>query len=122
MTKTLQKAREILLYSDSHCLELMFGMLHAFILPLAMFELGEPWVLLQIGAVFAGLFQLHSLLVRGCIHSRKKAVQMACIVSVATVMNFTLAGMMKGSHLGWALVLVMNLWNLVRLTRESLHR
>jgi len=116
------KVKEILLYSDSHCLELMFGLLHACILPLAMFELGEPWLLLQIGAVFAGVFQLYALLWRGCIHARKRAVQIACIVSVATVLNFSMAGMMKGSHLGWALVLVMNLWVLVRLTREAFQR
>ena len=57
------KVRDILLYSDSHCLELMFGLLHACILPLAMFELGKPWLLLQIGAVFAGVFQLCGVVV-----------------------------------------------------------
>ena len=114
-----KRAREILLYSDSDCLELMFGLLHAGILPLAMFELGAPWVLLQVGAHIAGLFQLYCVLCDGSIKLRKRAVQIACLVSVATVLNFTMAGMMKGSHLGWALVLIMNVWVLIRITRET---
>ena len=89
------------------------------ILPLAMFELGEPWLLLQI-AIFAGVFQLYALLYRGCIHARKRAVQMPALIR--TVLNFSMAGMMRGSHLGWALVLFMNLWVLVRLTREAFER
>lgn len=114
------RAKEILLYSDPDCLELMIGLLHAFILPLAMFELGDkPWLLLQIGAHIAGLFQLRAVLSKGTLGSRIRSVQVACIISVATCLNFTMAGMMKGSHLGWALVLVMNLWVLVRLTRQK---
>ena len=32
---------------------------------------------------------------------RKIVVQIACVISIATVANYSIAGMMKGSHLGW---------------------
>ena len=116
----LARAREILLFSDSEPNELLIGILHLVILPFAMFEIGEPWIFLQIGAHLAGAFQLWATLYSGKLIHRKMAVQVATLVSLCTCANYTLAGMMSGSHLGWLLILVFAIWNLIRVTREQL--
>lgn len=121
MTKTgLQRAKDILLFSDPEPNELLIGILHLAILPFAMLELGKPWVALQLGAHLVGAFQLWCVLYSGELSHRKLAVQLAAIVSVCTVVNYSTAGMMKGSHLGWLLIMVFAVWNLVRVTREQI--
>lgn len=109
-----------MLYSDSEPNEVLIGLLHLAILPFAMFELGRPWVVLQVGAHLVGGFQLFCVLYSGSLRLRKVAVQLAALVSVCTVLNYSLSGMMKGSHLGWVLIMVFAVWNLVRVTREEL--
>jgi len=109
-------------YTDSESNELMIGVLHMGILPFAMFELGQPWVLLQIAAHIAGGFQVYCALWDGRLFMRKLAVQIASIISIATVVNYTSAGMMHGSHLGWLVVCGMSIWNLYRVSHEELYR
>lgn len=116
----LARAKQIFLYSDSEPNEVLIGILHMCILPFAMLEIGKPWFLLQIGAHVIGAFQLYCVLYNGTLQMRKIAVQLACLVSIATVCNYTMAGMMHGSHLGWLLICVFAVWNLVRVTREIL--
>ena len=106
-------------YTDSESNELMIGVLHMSILPFAMFELGTPWVALQIAAQIAGGFQVYCALWDGRLFMRKLAVQIASVISIATVANYTTAGMMHGSHLGW---LLMSSWNLYRVTNEQMLR
>ena len=118
----LARAKDILRYTDSEANELMIGVLHLAILPAAMCELGEPWVLLQIAAHLAGAFQVFCALWDGRLFMRQWAVQLASIISVATVANYTLAGMMHGSHLGWLLICAMSIWNLYRVTNEKMLR
>ena len=123
MKKTgLGRAKEIFLYSDSEPNEVLIGILHMLILPFAMFEIGEPWAPLQIGAHLVGAFQLYCVLYNGTLKMRKVAVQLATLVSIATVANYTMAGMMKGSHLGWLLICIFAIWNLIRVTREELYK
>ena len=122
MIKGLARFKEIFLYSDSEPNEVLIGMLHAVILPFAMIEIGTPFLLFQIGASFAGFFQLYAVLYNGTLKIRKYAVQLACLVAIATVVNYTMSGMMKGSHFGWMLILVFAIWNLIRVTREELSR
>ncbi len=107
-------------YTDSESNELMIGVLHMCILPFAMFELGTPWVLLQIAAHVAGAFQVYCALWDGRLFMRKIAVQIASAISVMTVANYTTAGMMHGSHLGWLLICAMSIWNLYRVSNEQL--
>lgn len=122
MRHGLRQARSILLYSDSEPNEMLIGILHAGILPFAMFEIGTPWPGLQIGAHLVGVFQLWCVLYSGSLKHRKWAVQLATLVSIATVCNYTIAGMMHGSHLGWLLICIFAIWNLIRVTREQYHK
>lgn len=120
--KGLSRAKEILVYSDSEPNEVLIGTLHCAILPFALFELGKPWALLQVGAHVAGLFQLYAVLYCGCIKRRSVAVKVAALISVATVVNYSLAGLMRGSNLGWLLILVFACWNVTRVEREKIGR
>lgn len=120
MKKGISRFREIFLYSDSEPNEVLIGMLHAFILPFAMLEIGTPFLLLQIGASLVGFFQLYAVLFNGTLKMRKYAVQAACLVAIATVINYCMVDMMRGSHFGWVLILVFTFWNLIRVTREEL--
>jgi hypothetical protein len=120
MKKGLKQFTEIFLYSDSEPNEVLIGMLHAVILPFAMLEMGNPFLLFQILASLVGFFQLYAVLYNGTLRIRKWAVQAACLVSIATVVNYIMAGMMHGSHFGWLLILVFAIWNLIRVTREEL--
>lgn len=109
-------------YTDSESNELMIGVLHMLILPVAMLELGEPWAMLQVAAHLAGAFQVFCALWDGRLFMRKLAVQIASVISIATVVNYTLAGMMHGSHLGWLLICAMSIWNLYRVTNEQISK
>ena len=118
MKKGISKFQEIFLYSDSEPNEVLIGLLHALILPFAMFELGNPNGWLQLFTSGVGFFQLYSVLYNGKLRVRLTAVKLATLVSIATVLNFGLAGMLKGSHCGWILILIFSLWNLIRVARE----
>lgn len=114
--------KHIMNYSDSEPNEVMIGVLHMAILPFAMFELGKPWALLQFLAHAAGVFQLYCVLWDGRLKMRELAVKFATVISIATVVNYCIGGMMKGSHLGWLLVCIMSIWNLYRVSNESMSR
>ena len=120
--KGFERAKAIMKYTDSESNELMIGVLHMMILPFAMFELGKPWVFLQVAAHCAGAFQVYCALWDGRLFMRKLAVQIASIISIATVANYTTAGIMQGSHLGWILICAMSVWNLYRVSNEELYR
>ena len=119
--KALNRAKEILLYSDSEPNELLIGILHALILPVAMLELGKPWLVLQLLGSAVGVFQLYAVLYNGSLRIRKLAVKAAIVVAISTVVHYTLAGMMCGSHFGWLLILGFAVWNLIRVHQEELH-
>ena len=119
--KGIERAKAIMKYTDSESNELMIGVLHMAILPFAMFELGKPWMILQIAAHLAGAFQVYCALWDGRLKMRKLAVQIAPVISISTVANYTTAGMMQGSHLGWLLICAMSVWNLYRVTNEELY-
>lgn len=116
----LRRAREIFLFSDSEPNEVLIGVLHCAILPFAMFELGTPWVALQIGAHMAGVFQLFCVLYNGTLRLRSMATKVAALVSVMTVANYTAGGLMHGSNFGWLLICVFAFWNVVRVERERM--
>lgn len=120
--KALKRAKHILMYSDSEPNELLIGMLHALILPFAMLELGDPFLMLQLLASAAGFFQLYAVLWNGSLRIRKYAVIAAVIIAISTVVNYYMADMLYGSHVGWLLILVFAIWNLVRVEMESLAR
>jgi hypothetical protein len=120
--KGLARAKAIMKYTDSESNELMIGVLHMCILPFAMLEIGQAWAFLQLAAHLAGAFQIYCALWDGRLYMRKLAVQIASIISIATVMNYGMADMLHGSHLGWILICAMSVWNLYRVTHEELYR
>jgi hypothetical protein len=122
MKKGYNRFKEIFLYSDSEPNEVLIGVLHALILPFAMLELGNPLLLFQIFVSLVGFFQLYAVLYKGTLKIRKWAVQAACLVSISTVVNYYMDGMLNGSHYGWLLILIFAIWNLIRVTREELSR
>jgi len=122
MDTGFKRFKQIFLYSDSEPNEVLIGLLHAFILPIAMLEMGDPSLIFQILASGVGFFQLYSVLYNGNLKIRKIAVQLATLISVATCINYFMMGMLNGSHFGWLLILIFAVWNLVRVTRESLYK
>ena len=118
----VRRAKDIFLYSDSEPNEVLIGILHMLILPFAMLEIGNPWILLQIFAHLVGAFQLFAVLFNGGLGLRKAATFLATMVAVATCANYTMAGMMHGSHLGWLLILIFAVWNLIRVTKEDIQK
>jgi hypothetical protein len=119
MKSGLKRFQEIFLYSDSEPNEVLIGVLHAVILPFAMFEMGEPSLVLQIFASIVGWFQLYAVLYNGSLKIRKIAVQLATLIALGTCINYFMEGMLHGSHFGWVLILVFAVWNLIRVTREE---
>lgn len=120
MGQVIRNLKDILLYSDSYLFELFVGLLHAFILPLAILEIG--WLYhIQIGGLAIGLFQLYAV-GRKDLKCRVWACQGAFLLALMSVIHYIEEGMLHGSHLGWGLVLVMALLNLVRTFKEKLIR
>ena len=111
--------KQIFLFSDSEPNEVLIGLLHAVILPFAMFEMGDPSLIFQVLASATGWFQLYSVLYNGKLKIRKIAVQLATLVAIATCINYYMMDMLKGSHFGWLLILIFAIWNLIRVTREG---
>ena len=116
MKQIISNLKELFLWSDSEPNEILIGLLHAFILPFAILEIGSLWFI-QVLAVSAGLFQLYAVGSKD-IWCRRLACIIAMVISSATVVNYITAGMMKGSQLGWFLILVFTLWNLIRVSKE----
>ena len=87
-----------------------------------MLEMGDPSLVFQILASAVGFFQLYSVLYNGNLKIRKLAVQLATLVSIATCINYFMMDMLNGSHFGWLLILIFAIWNLIRVTRESLYK
>ena len=120
MRLVIRNLRDILLYSDSYLFELFVGLLHAFILPLAILEIGWLWHI-QLGGLLVGLFQLYAVGMKD-LRCRVWACQGALLIAGLSVVHYALVGMMHGSHLGWLLVLFMAWINLYRTFKEKLHR
>ncbi len=116
MKQILKNLKELFLWSDSEPNEILIGALHAFVLPFAILEIGNIWYL-QLAGILGGLFQLYSVGTKD-IYCRRIACIVAMTISFATVVDYITAGMMKGSQLGWFLILVFTLWNLIRVSKE----
>lgn len=120
MARVLRNLKEILLYSDSYLFELFVGALHCLVLPLAILEIG--WLLhIQILGLLIGGFQLYAVGMKD-LKCRVWACQAAALLALMSVIHYAEVGMLNGSQLGWALVLVMAFINLYRTFREKLYR
>jgi len=117
--KGLKRAVEIFKYSDSEPNEVFTGLLHLAILPLALYTemVKSPWLCLFSMAV--GAFQLYAVLYNGSLKLRSNATKLAAVVAVATVLNYYIAGLLTGSRVGWLLVLIFAIWNVVRVDMQK---
>ena len=119
----LKRLRELFWYSDSEPNEVLIALCHLICLPLALVnELHNPSVLLIIGAILAGAFQLWSVLWNGTLQMRLYAVQAASLIAIATCINLRMADLMTGSRTGWCIIAVFAMWNTVRVFKEKIER
>lgn len=116
--KGLARAIEIFKYSDSEPNEVFTGLLHLAILPAALYTemVKSPWLCFFSMAV--GAIQLYAVLYNGSLKLRSSAAKLAGVVAVATVLNYYLAGLLTGSRVGWFLVLIFAVWNIIRLDTQ----
>ncbi len=121
--KGFKRARDIFWYSDSEPNEILIGMCHLAILPFAIFtDFIIPNWLLAVGGMICGGFQVYAAAWCGCINRRLLAVQLAVIIGVGTCVNLYSQGILNGSRLGWVLICVFAIWNMIRVFHEKLVR
>lgn len=119
----LKRAKEIFLYSDSEPNEVMIGLCHTIALPCTLVtEIHITSYLFIAVAMFAGAYQLWSALFSGCLNHRLRSVQLAALIALLTIENLWSVGELRGSSIGWCIILIMALWNTVRVTKEKLAR
>lgn len=122
-SKGLAKVKELFWYSDSEPNEVLIAFCHIFALPAAlMVDFESPSVLLCLGGIAAGTFQLWSVVWNGTLKMRLYAVQIAAIVALMTVENLIAEGLFNGSRVGWAIIMFFAFWNTVRVFREKNRR
>ncbi len=120
-SKGLAKVKELFWYSDSEPNEVLIAFCHLVALPAALcVDFQNPSLLLIAGAIFTGAFQLYAVLWDGTLKMRLIAVQLATIVAIMTVINLFMGELLKGSNLGWGIILLFAIWNTVRVFKEKL--
>ena len=119
----LAKVKELFWYSDSEPNEVLIACCHILCLPLALLmEFENPNPLFILGAMASGLFQMWAVVWNGTLQYRLWAVEIATIVSIMTVINLSMAGLMTGSRTGWIVIMGFAAWNTVRVFKEKLER
>ena len=120
-SKGLAKVKELFWYSDSEPNEVLIAFCHLVALPAALcVDFQNPSFLLIAGAIFTGAFQLYAVLWDGTLRMRLIAVQLATVVAIMTVINLFMGELLRGSNLGWAIILLFAIWNTVRVFKEKL--
>lgn len=123
MSKGAKKVKELFWYSDSEPNEVLIAFCHIVALPAALLvEFDNPSLLLILGGLGAGLFQLWAVVWSGRLKYRLIAVQLATVIAVMTVINLCLAGLMEGSRTGWIIILGFAAWNCIRVFKEKIER
>jgi hypothetical protein len=119
--KAIKKFKDLFWYSDSEPNEVLIAFCHLIALPAALLvEFPEKPVLLCVGAIGAGFFQMWAVLFKGCLKYRLIAVQIATLIAIMTVINLSMAGLMSGSRVGWIIILFFAIWNTIRVFKEKL--
>ena len=117
------KVKDLFWYSDSEPNEVLISMCHLVCLPLTLiYDFENPSVLFIIGSALAGAFQLWSVVWKGCLKYRLIAVQIAFLVSIVTITNLFLEGLLVGSRTGWVIIALFAGWNTLRVFREKLEK
>lgn len=121
--KGLSKVKDLFWYSDSEPNEVLIAFCHIFALPAALcVDFDNPSIPLILGGVSAGLFQMWSVVWNGTLRMRLYAVQIAAIIAFMTVENLFVEGLLNGSRIGWAIIMVFAMWNTIRVFKEKMEK
>ena len=122
-TKGLAKIKELFWYSDSEPNEVLIAFCHVFALPAALcVDFENPSIPLILLGIAAGSFQLWAVVWNGTLKMRLYAVQIAAIIALMTVENLFVEGLLNGSRIGWAIIMLFAFWNTVRVFKEKSKR
>ena len=123
MSRGLSKLKELFWYSDSEPNEVLIAMCHIFALPAALcVDFENPSIPLILGGISAGSFQMWAVLWNGTLRMRLYAVQIAAIVALMTVENLFVEGLLNGSRIGWAIIMMFAIWNTIRVYKEKIEK
>lgn len=123
MKKGVHRFKELFWYSDSEPNEVLIALCHIIALPAALcIDFENPSILLILGGVMAGAFQLWSVLWDGTLRMRLYAVQLAALVAIVTVENLAASRILSGSRVGWVIICFFAIWNTVRVYKEKLDK
>lgn len=115
--------KDLFWYSDSEPNEVLIAMCHIFALPAALcVDFDNPSLILISGGIIAGSFQMWAVLWNGTLRMRLIAVQVAALIALGTVQNLFVTGLMNGSRVGWAIIMMFALWNTVRVYKEKIEK
>jgi hypothetical protein len=119
-SKGLQKIKELFWYSDSEPNEVLIALCHIFALPAALcIDFENPSVMLIAIGIAAGSFQMWAVVWNGTLRMRLIAVQAASLIALMTVENLFVEGLLNGSRVGWAIIMLFAFWNTVRVFKEK---
>jgi hypothetical protein len=123
MKKGFNRLMELFWYSDSEPNEVLIAFCHLIALPASLIvEFDSPSILLILGSIAAGCFQMWAVLWNGTLRFRLLAVQLATLIAIMTVINLSMAGLMSGSRTGWIIIAIFAIWNTVRVFNEKLQK
>lgn len=121
--KGLAKVKDLFWYSDSEPNEVLIAFCHIFALPAALcVDFANPSIPLILGGIAAGCFQMWAVLWNGTLRMRLYAVQIAALIAIGTVENLFVGGLLNGSRIGWAIIMLFAVWNTIRVFKEKLEK
>jgi len=121
--KGLAKVKDLFWYSDSEPNEVLIAFCHIFALPAALcVDFDNPSIPLILAGIAAGSFQMWAVLWNGTLRMRLYAVQIAALIAVGTVENLFVGGLLNGSRIGWAIIMLFAIWNTIRVFKEKLEK
>ena len=121
--KGLAKVKDLFWYSDSEPNEVLIAFCHIFALPAALcVDFANPSVPLILAGIAAGSFQMWAVLWNGTLRMRLYAVQIAALIAIGTVENLFVGGLLNGSRIGWAIIMLFAIWNTIRVFKEKLEK
>ncbi len=121
--KGLAKVKDLFWYSDSEPNEVLIAFCHIFALPAALcVDFDNPSIPLILAGISAGCFQMWAVLWNGTLRMRLYAVQIAALIAIGTVENLFVGGLLNGSRIGWAIIMLFAIWNTIRVFKEKLEK
>lgn len=121
--KGLAKVKDLFWYSDSEPNEVLIAFCHIFALPAALcVDFDNPSIPLILAGIAAGSFQMWAVLWNGTLRMRLYAVQIAALIAIGTVENLFVGGLLNGSRIGWAIIMMFAIWNTIRVFKEKIEK